>query len=75
MTERILNSSVQVLEAYNKVRNDHSLAHANPVLNHNESSLIVDNVLSIIKFIKRMEAEADNAEIDLDENLNENMPF
>ena len=33
MTERILKSSISVLEAFNDVRNHKSLAHDNPILN------------------------------------------
>src|SRR5262245_61837225 len=34
MTERILKSSISILEAFNHVRNDRSFAHDNPVLNY-----------------------------------------
>jgi len=40
MTERILKSSISILDAFNDVRNNKSLAHDNPVLNRNESLLI-----------------------------------
>ncbi len=51
MTERILRSSITVLDFFNDVRNNRSLAHDNPVLNRNESLLIVQHVTSIIRFI------------------------
>lgn len=55
MAERILKSSISVLEAYNDVRNNQSLAHDNPVLNYDESLLIFNNVLSTIRFVGKIE--------------------
>jgi hypothetical protein len=51
MTERILKSSISVLDFFNDVRNNKSLAHDNPVLNRNESLLIFQHVTSIIRFL------------------------
>lgn len=56
MTERILKSSISVLEAFNDVRNNKSLAHDNPILNYEESLLIFNHVASSIRFIKSLEA-------------------
>lgn len=56
MTERILKSSISVLEAFNDVRNNKSLAHDNPILNYDESLLIFNHVASSIRFIKSLEA-------------------
>ena len=55
MTERILKSSISILEAFNQVRNNQSFAHDNIILNHNESMLIFKNISSIIEFIKSIE--------------------
>ena len=55
MTERILKSSIANLEAFNSVRNDHSFAHDNPILNYDESLLIFNNVVSAIRFIQALE--------------------
>lgn len=55
MTERILKSSISVLEAFNEVRNNRSLAHDNPVLNYEESLLIFNHVAASIRFIKALE--------------------
>lgn len=55
MTEEILKSSIKLLEKYNNVRNNQSLAHANDVLNHNESILIFKVVASTIEFIESIE--------------------
>lgn len=55
MTERILKSSISVLEAFNDVRNNKSLAHDNPILNYEESLLIFNHVSASIRFIKKLE--------------------
>jgi len=59
MTERILRSSISVLDFFNDVRNNKSLAHDNPVLNRNESMLIFQNVTSIIRFIWTIDQDHD----------------
>ena len=68
MTERILKSSISILEAFNKVRNDKSFAHDNPILNYNESMLIFKNISSIINFIKIVENK-------IIEDLPDDLPF
>ena len=55
MSTRILKSTISVMEAFNKVRNDQSFAHDNPVLNYSESVLIFNSVTSTIKFIETLE--------------------
>lgn len=67
MTERILKSSISILESFNKVRNYQSLAHDNPILNYHESVLIFNNVSSAIKFIEAIEAE--QSEVDEQEEV------
>jgi hypothetical protein len=57
MTERILKSSISILEAFNGVRNNQSFAHDNPILNYGESILIFNNVTSAIKFLQSIEGE------------------
>ncbi len=57
MTERILKSSISVLEAFNDVRNNQSFAHDNPILNYDESLLIFSNVTSTIGFVRSLEAK------------------
>jgi hypothetical protein len=71
MTERILKSSIANLEAFNSVRNDHSFAHDNPVLNYEESLLIFNSVMGAIRFIQALEnnqtpevAQSDSSEYD-----------
>tara|TARA_R110002072_G_scaffold110586_1_gene238387 strand:+ start:135 stop:968 length:834 start_codon:yes stop_codon:yes gene_type:complete len=77
MTERILKSSISVMEAFNEVRNNRSFAHDNPILNYNESLLIFNDVANVIRFIESIElqqkmdsANNESQEIDL-----ENLPF
>jgi hypothetical protein len=59
MTERILKSSISTLEAFNRVRNDASLAHDNPTLNYDESLLIFNHVCSAVRFIRALERRAE----------------
>lgn len=77
MTERILKSSISVLEAFNDVRNNQSFAHDNPILNYNESILIFNDVSNVIKFIESIEAER-KIEFDVSESEDEfddDLPF
>jgi len=77
MTERILKSSISVLEAFNDVRNNQSFAHDNPILNYNESILIFNDVSNVIKFIESIEAER-KIEFDVSETEDEfddDLPF
>jgi hypothetical protein len=55
MSEKILKSSISVLDAFNDVRNNKSLAHDNPTLNYHESLLILNNISNTIKFIDTIE--------------------
>lgn len=57
MTDRILKSSISVLESFNEVRNNKSLAHDNPILNYEESLLIFNHVAASIRFIKSLETK------------------
>lgn len=58
MAERILKSSISVLEAFNEVRNNRSLAHGNPILNYHESMLIFNNIVNVVRFIESIEPQA-----------------
>jgi hypothetical protein len=55
MAERILKSSIAILEQFNHVRNNQTLAHDNPVLSYDEAILIFNHVASTIRFIKALE--------------------
>lgn len=59
MTERILKSSLSLLEEFNRVRNEASLAHDNPTLNYDESLLIFNHVCSSVRFIRALERGAE----------------
>lgn len=71
MTERILKSSISVMEAFNKVRNDHSFAHDNKVLSYNEALLIYGHVTSSIRFIQAIENRPKVEE----DNVFDDIPF
>jgi hypothetical protein len=74
MTERILKSSISVMEAFNQVRNEQSFAHDNNVLNYAESMLIVGHVSSSIRFIQVLEENAEtNTGINCDSDSD--LPF
>lgn len=76
MTEKILKSSIGILESFNKVRNDQSYAHDNPILNYNESILIFNNVANAIKFIESVEKDnAKNQAQKVDDTEWEEIPF
>lgn len=55
MTERILKSSISILEAFNDVRSNRSFAHDNRVLSYDESVLILNNITSLVRFIRAIE--------------------
>ncbi len=63
MTERILKSSISIMESFNTVRNDHSLAHDNPVLNYQESLLILSHTANVVKFIQAVERKENKVEV------------
>jgi hypothetical protein len=56
MTEQILKSSIGNLEQFNHVRNKHSLAHDNPILDYDEALLIFNYVASSVRFVKSLES-------------------
>jgi len=60
MTERILKSTISIMEAFNRVRNNQSFAHDNQVLNYNESLLIFAYITSLIRFIDAVENQKEN---------------
>jgi hypothetical protein len=59
MTERILKSTISIFEAFNRVRNNQSLAHDNLMLKYEESILILNNVATAIRFLKSVERKLD----------------
>ena len=73
MTERILKSSISIMDAFNHVRNENSLAHDNPMLNYEESLLIFNHVCSAVRFIRTLEARGDG--VPADEVVDDDSPF
>jgi hypothetical protein len=74
MTERILKSSISVMEAFNRVRNEQSFAHDNNVLNYAESMLIFGHVTSSIRFIKTLEERVEEG-VGLKSDSHTDLPF
>jgi hypothetical protein len=77
MTERILKSSISTMEAFNRVRNDESLAHDNRVLNYDESLLIFSHVCSSVQFVRALERRSTQPSLPSAraEAANEEIPF
>jgi hypothetical protein len=77
MTERILKMSISVLDSFNSVRNDRSLAHANPLLSRSESFLIYNNMANLIRFVRELEviSDARNKPAEQSESEDEDLPF
>jgi len=51
MTVRILKVSISVLDEFNKIRNNNSLAHDNELVDNLEAKLIIEWILSTLNFI------------------------
>lgn len=66
MTRKILKFSISILDAFNYVRNNRSLAHDNEsIINYSESILIFNNLNGLIKFIQELEGKLDKEENEL----------
>jgi hypothetical protein len=74
MSEKILKYSINVIEAFNDIRNNKSFAHDNPILNYNESILILNSVSNTIKFIESIETIKTKAIITTQSDLDD-LPF
>lgn len=57
MAERIFKSTISILDAFNEVRNNRSLAHDNELLSHAEALLIFNGVASAIRFLASVEGQ------------------
>lgn len=55
MADRILRSTISVLEAFNHVRNETSLAHDNAMLGYDESLLIFSHVSGMVRFLRAID--------------------
>lgn len=62
MTAAIVRASFEVLDAFNDVRNNHSLAHDNPTLDRTEAMLIVHHVAATVRFLRTLEERVAAAE-------------
>jgi hypothetical protein len=60
MGERILKYSISIIDAFNEVRNNKSLAHANKLLGYDESLLIFRTISSVIAYINSIELKFDS---------------
>jgi hypothetical protein len=65
MSEKILKYSINVIEAFNDIRNNKSFAHVNPILNYEESILIFNNLSNTIKFIELIEERIKSVKHDI----------
>jgi hypothetical protein len=59
MAERILKSSISVLEAFNDIRNDRTLAHDNPLLETSESLFILKAICNLVYFLDEIDPMAE----------------
>ena len=78
MTERILKSSISVLEAFNGVRNNQSFAHDNAILNYSESILIFNDIANVVRFLESVESKQslDDSKVETVEEISlEDIPF
>lgn len=51
ITERIFKVSASVLDSFNDVRNNQSLAHDNPLVSKHEAHLILNHVTGLLRFL------------------------
>lgn len=75
VTERILKSTIGVLEAFNRVRNEHSMAHDNELLNYHESLLVFSYVASSIRFIETIENHVSESDSHSEQDWIDEIPF
>lgn len=77
MTIRILKFSISILDSFNFIRNNKSLAHDNEsIVDYSESILIFNNINSLVKFIQELEEKFDTDNITIKNNVCEdNLPF
>ena len=55
MAEHILKGAIAIFGQFDYVRNNHTLAHDNPVLSYDEALLIASNVSSTVRYLKAIE--------------------
>ena len=70
MTVKILKFSISILDSFNYIRNNKSLAHDNEkIADYSESILIFSNINSLVKFIQVIEEKIDKELISKEDNL------
>lgn len=55
-TDRALKSAISLLESFNDIRNNRSLAHDNKMLGRAEARLVIESVNAILVFVRAIEA-------------------
>ncbi len=76
MTERILKSSISIMDAFNHVRNNQSLAHDNTILNYDESLLIYNHVCATVRFLESFEAREEKKDpVHVSMDCSQEIPF
>lgn len=78
MTERILKYSINIIEAFNDIRNNKSFAHDNQILNYEESLLIFNNITNTVRFIENLEKQIESKEVEekpVNEWEEDDLPF
>ncbi len=56
-SDRALKSSIALLESFNDLRNNHSLAHDNEILGPVEARFIFSSISAILVMIRALESE------------------
>ncbi len=75
MTERIMLSNIKILETFNDVRNNKSLAHDNPLLSQNEANLILAHIAASVRFMKAVEMSHRTKSAATTSPLGDDIPF
>ncbi len=55
---KIMTSSVEVFELFNNVRNDHSFAHDNNLIDKAEARYIFDAIVNFLRFVRTTEGQS-----------------
>lgn len=57
-TTRLLRASRKFMEPFNDIRNKESLAHPNPIMNHDEGLFVFTQICGVLRFIRSVEVKA-----------------
>lgn len=55
-TDRALKMAISLFDAYNEIRNSHSFAHDNQILEPAEARYIFENVSAVLRFVRSIES-------------------